>query len=119
MVVRIKNEYMAKVIIDLKTLAIKNKVPLWKRIAVELERPTRQKREVNVFKLEKYSQDGDTIVVPGKILGTGNLTKKLTVAAISVSESAKEKILEAKGKVISIEELMKNNPKGNKVKIMG
>jgi large subunit ribosomal protein L18e len=119
MVDRTKNNQLSRVIIDLKTLAIEKKVPLWKRIAVELEKPTRRRREVNVYKLEKYTEIGDVIVVPGKVLGSGNLTKKITVAAVSISESAKEKIVEAKGQVMSIEELMKKNPAGSKVKIMG
>lgn len=116
---RIKNNEIMQVINDLKVLAIENKVPLWKRVAVELEKPSRQKREVNLFKLDKHSKEGDVIIVPGKVLGTGEMSKKITVAALSLSESAKEKILAANGNVISIKELMQKNPKGSKVKIMG
>lgn len=115
----IKHNELMQVINNLKILAIENKVPLWKRVAVELEKSSRQKREVNIFKLEKHSKEGDVIIVPGKILGTGDLTKKITVAALSISEAAKEKIVAAKGEVISIQTLMDKNPKASKVKLMG
>lgn len=114
-----KNNQLMQVIVEMKTLAIQQKVPLWKRIATELEKPTRNRREVNIFKLEKHTKDGDIVVIPGKLLGTGDLTKKLTVAAVSLSESAKEKILAAKGEVITLEEMISKNPKGARVKIMG
>lgn len=116
---RVKNNQVMRVINDLKVLAIEKKTPLWKRLAVELDKPSRQLREVNVFKLEKHASEGDIIVVPGKVLASGNLTKKLTVAALTLSEAAKEKILAAKGEVLTIEELMNKNPQGKKVRIMG
>ena len=105
-------------ITELKALAIAQKRPLWKRVAVELESPTRRKREVNVFKLDAAAKEGETVIVPGKVLGSGVLSKNITVAALSFSESAKQKIA-AKGKVITIEEAMKQNPQGTKVRIMG
>lgn len=116
---RIKNDQVAMLIRSLKTAAIENKVALWKRIAVELERSNQLKREVNIYKLEKFAQDGEVVIVPGKVLGSGVLSKKITVAALSFSESAKDKILSTKGEVLSIQELLKNNPKGSKVRIMG
>jgi len=115
----VKNNETARVINDLKILAIEKKVPLWKRVATELEKPSKNRRQVNLFKIEKYSKDGDVVLVPGKILGTGNLTKKITIVAMSLSESAKEKILAAKIKIMTMDELMEKNPQGNKVKLMG
>ena len=41
------------------------------------------------------------------------------MAALSLSDSAKDKIVAAKGRVLSIEELMSKNPSGSKVKILG
>ena len=48
----------------------------------------------------------------------GDLTKKITVAAYQFSESAEEKINKV-GKAISIRELMKENPKGKRIRIIG
>lgn len=102
----------------LKKTAIENNAPVWKRVASDLEKPTRQRRIVNIFKLEKYCKDNDVVVVPGKVLGTGELNKKLTVAAYTFSGQALDKI-SAKGKAMSIKELVKMNPQGKRIKIMG
>jgi len=116
---RIKNDQLMGLVTALKTLAIEKKKALWKTIAVELTKPTKNKREVNIYKLEKYTKEGDIIIVPGKVLGTGALSKKLTVAALQFSESAKQKIQSNKGDVLSIEELMKKHPNAKGVRIMG
>ena len=57
------------------------------------------------------------MVVPGKVLGSGTLGHSLTVAAYSFSTSAVEAIKAAKGKTITIPELMKQKPK--KLRIIG
>jgi large subunit ribosomal protein L18e len=74
---------------------------------------------VNLYKLNKYTKENETIIVPGKLLGTGEVDHKVTVAALSFSESAKEKLEKNKSTVYSIHELMKNNPKGKNVRIIG
>ena len=116
---RIKNNQVESLIVTLKTLAITKERPLWKRVAVELSKPTRHKRELNVYKLERYAKDGEVIVVPGKVLGTGNLSKKITVAALQFSDSARSKIQSNKGEVLSIKELMEKHPDGKGIRIMG
>jgi len=113
-----KNTQTQLLIRALKKTALEQKVPLWKRVAEDLEKPTRARRIVNIFKLDANTQDGDVVVVPGKVLGEGDLTKKVTVAAFSFSDQAKEKISK-QGKVITITELVQNNPKAAKVKILG
>jgi large subunit ribosomal protein L18e len=52
------------------------------------------------------------------VLGEGDLTKKITVAAFAFSDEAREKITKS-GKAVTISDLMKTNPKGQKVKILG
>ncbi len=70
---------------------------------------------VSMEKLEKYFASGDMvnpmslharglirkIKAPVKILGTGELKKKLSVEKCLVSKSAKEKIEKAGGKIVS------------------
>ena len=114
-----KNEQTATLIRELKRLAIEQDVKLWKRIATDLEKPSRQRRVVNIFKLEENAREGETIIVPGKVLGMGELTRAVDVAALAFSEEAKEKINNAKGKTLTIKELMQQNPKGAKVRILG
>ncbi len=102
----------------LKKTAIENKAAVWKRVASDLERPMRKRRLVNVYKIEKYARNNEIVVVPGKVLGTGDLNKKVTVAAYNFSEEAYKKINE-KGSAISIKELLEKNPAGKKIRLMG
>lgn len=113
-----KNNELAQLIVDLKTLSIEKKVKIWKRVAEDLEKPTRSRRVVNLYKLAKFTKDKELVVVPGKVLGTGDLNHAIDVAAFSFSEDAAKKI-SVKGKVLSIRDIMKNNPEGKNVRIMG
>ena len=96
----------------------RNQSRFWKRIAHDLKKPSRQRRMVNIYKIEKYARDGEIIVVPGKVLNNGELHKKVSVAAFSFSKSAEEKIAKV-GKIMSIKELLDKNPEGKGVRILG
>ena len=92
---------------------------LWKRIAKDLEKPTRRRRIVNLSRINRYTKENETIIVPGKVLGSGLLDHSLTIAAYSFSQGALEKINKANAKAISIEEFMKEDIKGKRVRIIG
>ncbi len=113
-----KNDELSGLISDLKRLSIEKKVKIWKRLAEDLEKPSRSKRIINIYKLDRNTKDKELVVVPGKVLGTGSLGHAVDVAAFSFSEDAVKKIAE-KGKVLSIRDLMKSNPEGKNVRIMG
>ncbi|MFA5049687.1 MAG: 50S ribosomal protein L18e [Candidatus Micrarchaeia archaeon] len=89
------------------------KKPFWKNIAKMLERPNKRWAIVNLDKIERYAKDGSTIVVPGKVLGEGQMKKKLTVAAYKFSDSAKKTISGCGGKTLTLNELIesKTDPK--------
>ena len=103
---------------ELSVLSNKEQAPLWKRVAKDLSKPTRIRRSVNIDRIQKYTRENEIALVPGKVLRDGELTKKLTIAAYQFSEKAKEKINKT-GKAITIKQLMTENPKGNKVRIIG
>ena len=113
------NMELVKLIALLKKQSNEQGVKLWKRIASDLEKPTRNRREVNLFRIDRHTKENEMIIVPGKVLGTGDLGHKLTVAAFNFSESALNKIKEAKGECITIEEMMQKNPKAQKLRIIG
>jgi len=102
----------------LKKVARDNNAKIWGYVADLLQNPRRLKVEVNLSKINRYTKEGDIVVVPGKVLGSGILEHSITVAAYSYSESARRKILDAGGRVLSIEELVNENPKGSNVKII-
>jgi len=111
------NFQLQQVILELEGKAVESK--FWKRVLKDLQKPSRQRRQVNVYKIEKYAKQGETVLVPGKVLSVGNLNKKVDVAAFNFSEEAKKKIENAKGKVLTIQELIQQNPDGKKVRILG
>ena len=114
----IMNTQLESLTRSLKRLSIEKDCRLWKRIATDLEKPSRIRRMVNIYKIDAHAKEGETIIVPGKVCGDGELTKNVTVAAYQFSDSAKKKI-EQKGKAITIVELMQQNPQGAKVRILG
>jgi large subunit ribosomal protein L18e len=92
--------------------------PIWSYVAEILSRPARKRVVVNLSKLNRYVNDGDVVVVPGKVLGGGNLTKKITLATVSISLTALEKVRESGSRVIHIRDLVKEYPKGSGVKVI-
>lgn len=112
------NPELMNLIIELKTLAIQENKKIWKRVATDLEKPTRERRVVNLIRIDKNAKEDEIALIPGKVLAGGDLTKKTTIAAYQFSGQALDKINKI-GKAITIKELMKQNPRGNKVRIIG
>jgi len=115
---RKSNPNLVKLIDELLTHNAVNNAPIWKDIAKRLASSRKNYAEVNVSKIQKYTESGDTVLVPGKVLGSGNILKSVNVAALSFSDSARRKIEESGGKCFSIKELVEVNPKGTGVKII-
>ena len=110
-----ENPVMQEMIASLRM----EKAKLWKHVARELSKPTRKRREVSLSRIHRFSKDGETVLIPGKVLSAGVLQRKVNVVAWNFSAAAKEKIKAAGGKTLSIGELVKTNPKGTGVKIIG
>jgi large subunit ribosomal protein L18e len=102
----------------LKDTSRDNEVNIWRDIATRLESPSKNYAEVNLSKINRYAVNGDTIIVPGKVLGSGMLETSVRVAALNFSESASCKIRGANGECMTIEQLIRDNPKGSKVRIL-
>jgi len=113
------NLLLRNLISELKKASIEQKVAIWKAIALELEKPTRRRRIVNLSKISQHTKENETIVVPGKVLGSGDLDHTLIISAYKFSDSALEKINKAGAKTISISDLIKESPKGKKIRIIG
>jgi large subunit ribosomal protein L18e len=104
---------------SLKKASREKGTDIWRDIALRLEKPSRNWAEVNLSKLELFANEGDIIVVAGKVLGAGDINKKLTVAAYKFSASAAKKIEDAGGRKLTIPELVRESPSGRDVRIMG
>ena len=92
---------------------------LWNTIAEKLGVPKHRRVSINISHMNRYSSNGETVIVPGKVLGAGDLDHKISVAAFSFSKRAKEKIEHAGGECLTIQTLVNRNPKGTGVKIIG
>ncbi len=112
------NPLLRKLIEELRTRGYNEKIPFLIKLAEELSRQRRRKVEVNVAKLQRICKEGETVVIPGKLLGYGVLTKPLNVAAWKFSKQAEEKVKAAGGKVLTIEEVIAQNPRGSGVRII-
>mgnify|MGYP001570108717 CR=1 FL=1 len=108
------NPNLKKLIRELKRLSRKNNVNTWRAVAEILEKPTRRRVDVNIDKINRICKDNETIIIPGKVLGSGILNKKVTIAAWKFSDQAKEKIKHH----LTIEQLIEKNPKGKDVRII-
>lgn len=72
-------------------------------------RPRRRRVVVNLSKIEKCAKDGDSILVPGKVLGVGKIGKKVTVCAVEFSADALAKLKEAGCSVVGADEILKKD----------
>ena len=95
---RKSNSELVKTIDELKRASRENDAPIWKSIAKKLEGPNRNWPVVNVSKIEYNASKNGKVVIPGKLMGSGTLSKKVTVSAYSFTKSAVEKIEGAGGK---------------------
>jgi large subunit ribosomal protein L18e len=84
----------------------------WKRVLELLSTPARARPGVNLGRIAKHAKQGATIVVPDKVLGSGALSGKLTIAAVSFSESARKMVEAAGGRAISLPDAAASNPTG-------
>jgi large subunit ribosomal protein L18e len=117
--VRTTNPELLQTVRFLRKQSKENEARIWKRIAELLAKPRRKRVAVNISRLNRYTEKNEIVVVPGKVLGAGEIDHPITVAAFAFSQKAREKIRKARGKCLSIIELVKKNPKGSKVKIIG
>jgi large subunit ribosomal protein L18e len=112
------NRQLRMLVRFLRKAAVANSANIWRAVAEYIERPRRQRIVVNVGKLDRVAKDGDVVVVPGKLLGGGKLSKRVVVAAVKASPKAIQKVIEAGGEVLTIPELVRRYPKGSGVRII-
>ena len=117
--IRKTNPLLIDLINQLKKEAQDKKKPLWKDVALRLQKSSKNWPEVTLKRIDKYVNEKETALVPGKVLSTGELSKKIPIAAWSFSEKAKQKIIDAGGSTMTIEELLKKNPEAKNIRIMG
>ncbi|PSQ32372.1 50S ribosomal protein L18e [Halobacteriales archaeon SW_10_68_16] len=111
------NPRLRSLIADLKSTARETGGDVWGDVAERLEKPRRTHAEVNLGRIERYAREEETVVVPGKVLGSGTLRKDVTVAAVDFSGTAETKI-EQVGEPIRLEQALEDNPEGANVRVI-
>ncbi|WP_406657879.1 50S ribosomal protein L18e [Methanolobus sp. ZRKC2] len=117
-IVRKTNPRIPKLVADLKQVSRDNDVLIWRDVATRLEKPRQNYAEVNLSKINRYANENETVLIPGKVLGSGVIGKAATVVALSFSSTAKEKITDLGGKCLTIEQVLEENPKGSGIRIL-
>jgi len=112
------NPELLTVIRSLRKKARDSNAPIWRDVADHLSSSKRRRVAVNLSRLNRHTRVKETVVVPGKVLGAGNLDHPISVAAFSFSTQARLKISKARGKCLSISDLLEANPDGSDVKLM-
>ncbi len=104
----LKKSSTKKLIAELEQHYSKTQKKIFRAIARELSKPSRNLHAVNLRKLNSLNEKfkGKTFVVPGKVLSSGELNGKVRVAALGFSETAKQKINELKGEALSLNDLI-------------
>ena len=113
------NQVVIQMVKLLKQASVKNDAPIWSKLAKLALKTSSARRVVNLTKINKVTKENDVIVVPGKVLGTGNVLHKVTLSSFSISNSAAKKIIESGGKIISFSEMIEKFPTGKGVSIIG
>jgi len=107
------NYYQRKLIRDLW----KTKRRIWKKVSKKLAGSRKNRVEANLNRINNKTKQNDVIVIPGKVLGNGELNHKITIACLDYSKPARKKIEKSGSKLISIEDLLEQNPEGKNVKL--
>ena len=111
------NPRLSSLIAELKSVSRTEDANVWSDVASRLEKPRRTHAEVNLGRIERYAQEDETVVVPGKVLGSGVLQKSVTVAAVDFSGTAERKIDQV-GETVDLEQAIEQNPEGSNVRVI-
>lgn len=97
---------------------LKQRKGVWKDLGEELDSSNKRRAEVNLYKLNKELEEDEIGLVPGKILGYGEINHPIKTAALNYSGKANEKIKNQDGKPRRIEELLEKDPEKDKIRII-
>ncbi len=101
-----------------ETIFVAKKNESWKKVAEILTSPRRKKVAMNLEKINEFGKDGETVVVPGKVLSQGSVEKKIKIVASEISDMAKEKLSKSKIEFSYIKDEIKKNPDMKNMRIL-
>jgi large subunit ribosomal protein L18e len=87
-------------------------------VAKILAMPRKKRASLNLTQIDKMVKDGEKVFVPGKVLSSGDITKKVKIIAWNASEKAIEKIKAAKAEFVYLNDEIKTNKELKEVRIL-
>ena len=96
-----------------------NKAQIWKALEKEFSKSRSNRRRVNIEKLNKVTNNGDVIFVPGKILREWKFRAQANGLCIFIFRTALSKLNASGTEVLSLQSLIDRYPDGKGVKIIG
>ena len=112
------NQIVSNMIKDLKQASQKNEASIWSRLADLALKPS-SRQVVNLTRINTGTKENDVLFVPSKVLGTGNISHKITLCSFSISTTAAKKIIQTGGNVMAYADMIKKYPTGKGVIIFG
>ena len=112
------NPEMISMIRFLRKKSNETGVALWAALAKKFEKSKNARISVNLSRINRYTRENETVVVPGKVLGNGTLEHNIQIAAFSFSKEAKRKIEQIGGVCLTIPLLVEQSPKGSGIKMI-
>lgn len=112
------NPVRRRAVVHLERAGKKQKAPIWRDASILLSSPGKNGVEVNLGRISRIAEEGDAFFVPGKVLGTGVIGKKVTVGAFSFSSGARSKIEASGGSALTVEQFVKKFPGGSGVRLV-
>ena len=101
-----------------ETILAAKKHENWRKVAGILSGPRRKSIDFNLQDIDRSAKDGESVLVPGKVLSQGEIDKKIKIIAMRFSEKAREKLLKSKTQVSGIAEEIKKNPEAKAIRIL-
>src|SRR4030042_4337836 len=83
-------------------VALAMKSPSWIKLAKLLSQSTRKHSSVNLKDIDAKTSMGDTVLVPGRVLSVGEITRKIKICSFGISKEAKEKLSKTRSEWVSI-----------------
>ena len=101
-----------------ETIIASKKNDAWRAVAATLSGSRKDRLSINLDEINKIGKAGETIAIAGKVLGQGEIDKKIKLVALAFSDSAGKKILDAKGEMETLINEIKRNPSAKGVRII-
>lgn len=113
------NEHRVRMARYLKKASAEHEAPIWRRVSEYALKPSVARRTINIQGIETRTSNGDVVVFPGKVLGTGSISHSISLFCFAISESAAIKIRKAGGRILNHTDVVSARPTGKEVVLLG